>query len=61
MLFQQIVKTLEISVKMIHSEPGKFKNYRLPLKPTQRLGVTLSGEEIQIKSDINERNIANYC
>ena len=47
MLFQQFVKTLEISVKMIHSEPGKFKNYRLPLKPTQRLGVTLSGEKFK--------------
>ena len=32
MLFQQFVKTLEISVMMIHSEPGKFKNYRLPFK-----------------------------
>ena len=64
MLFQEFVTTLEISVKMIFPEPGKFQNIQ-KLSSTLKtyakpIGIIISEKEIQRKSDMNERNITNY-
>ena len=64
MLFQEFATTLEISVKMIFPEPGKFENIQ-KLSSTLKtyakfIGIIISEKEIQRKSDINERNIVNY-